>query len=303
MRLPHVTWLRTFEAAARHSSFSDAAGELNLTPAAVSQQIRLLEQHLGVQLFKRLPRGVVLTDMGQAYALPVRKSFSEMQNATEGLFAAPRRRKVRVRASISYATLILAPRLAAFRDLHPDIEVHLATAVWSDRMNDEAIDLDIRYGTGDWEERDVWRISREVGAVVCHPDHARAFGESPRIQDVVAAGIVPVLGSEVEWTRLSEHFGLDLPTPHIWMKADSSLLALQAISSGFGAALIHESFARPFLDRGALVSPFEHRLPMREAYFLVARNDARDREEVAAFRDWIIGLGLGAAEEDGVAAG
>ena len=100
-QLPHVTWLRSFEVAARHSSFSAAADELNLTPAAVSQQIRLLEDHLGVQLFIRLARGVSLTDAGQAYALPLRKSFQDMQDATRGLFGVKRKSRLRIRASIS----------------------------------------------------------------------------------------------------------------------------------------------------------------------------------------------------------
>ncbi|MDX2484573.1 MAG: LysR substrate-binding domain-containing protein [Pseudodonghicola sp.] len=280
--------MRAFEAAARHSSFSDAAGELHLTPAAVSQQIRLLEQYLGVQLFHRLPRGVALTDMGQAYALPIRKSFSEMQEATEGLFTVRRKRKVRVRASISYATLILAPRLKGFHDRHPDIEIELSTAVWSDRMDDETIDLDVRYGTGHWDERDIWQLSHEVAMIVCHPDHAHAFGDTPQLQDLLGAGIVPVLGSEVEWSRFADYFGLDLCTPPIWVKADSSLIALQTISAGFGTALIHESFARPFLDRGDLVSPFDYRLPIRQAYFLVAREGYRKHDEVEAFRNWLV---------------
>ena len=289
MRLPHVTWLRAFEAAARHSSFSDAAAELNLTPAAVSQQIRLLEQHLGAPLFRRLPRGVVLTDIGQAYALPVRKSFSEMQQATEGLFTVRRKRKIRIRASISYATLVLAPRLKAFHDLHPDIEIALSTAVWSDRMDHETIDVDIRYGTGHWSEPDIWKLGDEVATIVCHPDHLRSFGDEPRIQDVLAAGIVPVLGSEIEWRRLSERFDLDCPEPPVWLRADSSLIALQSVAAGFGTALIHKSFSRAFLDRGDLVSPFDYDLPIREAYYVVMREDAGHRDEIEALRSWLMG--------------
>ncbi|MZR11504.1 LysR family transcriptional regulator [Maritimibacter sp. DP07] len=288
MRLPHVTWLRAFEAAARHSSFSDAAMELGLTPAAVSQQIRLLEQHLGTPLFRRLPRGVVLTDMGQAYALPVRKSFSEMQEATDGLFTVDRKRKIRVRASISYATLVLAPRLKAFHDLHPDIEIALSTAVWSDRMDHETIDVDIRYGTGHWNEADIWKIGDEVATLVCHPDHLRSFGPEPRIRDVLSAGVVPVLGSEIEWRRLSDRFDLDCPEPPVWLTADSSLIALQSVSAGFGTALIHESFSKAFLDRGDLVSPFACSLPIREAYYFVMREGLGLRDEIEAFRAWLL---------------
>lgn len=287
MRLPHVTWLKAFEAAARHSSFSDAAMELNLTPAAVSQQIRLLEKHLGVPLFRRLPRGVVLTDMGQAYALPVRKSFCEMQEATEGLFHVRRKRKIRIRASITYATLVLAPRLKAFHDLYPDIEIALSTAVWSDRMDHETIDADIRYGTGHWNETDIWKLGDEVATLVCHPDHLRAFGPEPRVKEMLEAGIVPVLGSEIEWRRFSDQFGLDCPTPPVWLTADSSLIALQSVAAGFGSALIHQAFSRSFLDRGLLVSPFAYRLPIREAYYLVLRDNTEGRDEIDAFRRWL----------------
>lgn len=286
-RLPHVTWLRAFEAAARHSSFSAAALELNLTPAAVSQQIRLLEKHLGIPLFKRLSRGVELTDLGQAYAQPIRKSFQDMQAATDGLFDRPRRAVLRVRASISYAALVLAPRLPAFRTAHPDIEIRLSTAVWADRMDDAAIDLDIRYGTGDWPERDCHPLGAEEAMVVCHPDYAASFGEAVSIRDLAAGDVVQVVGSEVEWDRLSERFDLDLPKPRPWIKADSSLIALQTIAAGRGAAIINRSFAQHYLEIGRLISPFDYRLTTVGAFFLIARPDANPRPEVSLFRTWL----------------
>lgn len=263
---------------------------MHLTPAAVSQQIRLLEQHLGVPLFQRLPRGVALTDMGQAYALPIRKSFSEMQAATEGLFTVRRKRKVRIRASISYAALILAPQLKLFHDLHPDIEIELSTAVWSDRMDSEAIDLDIRYGTGLWDDRNIWKLNEETATLVCHPDHAGSLGDNLNVRDLLAAGTVPVLGSENEWTRYSNHFALDLSSPTVWIKADSSLIALQTISAGFGTALILDSLAQPFIDRGALISPFSHRLPITQSYFLVAREGYGEQDDIESVRKWIMAI-------------
>lgn len=296
MRLPHLTWLKAFEAAARHSSFSDAAIELNLTPAAVSQQIRLLENYLGTPLFRRLPRGVVLTDMGQAYALPIRKSFADMQGATEGLFTVRRKRRIRIRASISYATLVLAPRLRAFHDDHPDIEIALSTAVWSDRMEHEPIDVDIRYGTGHWNETNVWKLGEEVATLVCHPSHLASLGPAPGVRELLAAGTVPVLGSEIEWRRYAALIGLDCPDPPVWLTADSSLIALQSVAAGFGCALIHKSFSQSFIDLGSLVSPFDHALPMREAYYLVLRDDARERDEIVAFRSWLTGSGESVGE-------
>lgn len=286
-QLPHVTWLRAFEAAARHSSFSAAADELALTPAAVSQQIRLLEQHLRVQLFHRLPRGVELTDLGQAYAQQIRKSFRDMQSATDGLFTIPRRKTLRVRASISYAALVLAPRLIAFRAQNRDIDIQLSTAVWSDRMDDASIDLDIRYGTGDWPEAQIWPLGSERASVVCHPDFAASFEGGPTIEALASSDVVLVTGSEKDWDRLSERFNLDLPAPTQQFKADSSLIALQMLASGQGSAIIMHRFAQRYLDQGLLISPFPYELPMDNGFYLIARADSKRSAEIQRFSAWL----------------
>lgn len=127
--LPHVAWLKAFDATARHSSFSATAAGLNLTPAGIRQQIRLLENHLNTHVFERRPRGVVLTDIGQAYAQPIRNSFIDMAAATDGLFGAKTKRTVKVRASISRAALLITPQLDKFHQLHPDIFVRLTTSI------------------------------------------------------------------------------------------------------------------------------------------------------------------------------
>lgn len=289
-RLPHVTWLRAFEAAARHSSFSAAAEELALTPAAVSQQIRLLERHLGIQLFRRLSRGVELTDLGQAYAQPIRKSFQDMQAATTGLFTVPRRSTLRVRASISYAALVLAPVLPAFRAANPDIDLQLSTAVWSDRMDDASIDLDIRYGTGDWPEARIWSLGPERGIVVCHPDYARRLEGGPSLPSLAAGDVVQVVGSEGDWARLAAWLEIDLPAPVQWIKADSSLIALQMVASGQGAAIINRRFAQSYLDLGLLIAPVAAELPMDRGFYLVAGDATKQDAAIDRFRLWLTAL-------------
>lgn len=290
-RLPHVTWLRAFEAAARHSSFSAAAEELALTPAAVSQQIRLLERHLGIQLFRRLSRGVELTDLGQAYAQPIRKSFQDMQAATTGLFKVPRRATtIRVRASISYAALVLAPALPAFRAANPDIDLQLSTAVWSDRMDDASIDVDIRYGLGDWPEPRIWSLGSERAIVVCHPDYAANLPGGATVEALAAGDVVQVVGSEGEWGRLSASLGLDLPPPVPWIKADSSLIALQTVASGRGAAIINRRFAQSYLDLGLLVAPIAAELAMEQGFYLVAGDAPKKDDQIDRFRLWLTAL-------------
>lgn len=285
-RLPHVTWLRAFEAAARHGSFSSAADELGLTPAAVSQQIRLLEQKIGVTLFRRLPRGVALTDQGQAYAQPIRKAFLDMQNATEGLFDVKRRKSLHIRASISFGALVLAPRLHLFNALYPDIELQLSTTVWSDRMDDSSVDIDIRWGTGDWAEADIHRLGEETAVLVCGAGHASRVNAT--VQQAVQDKVVLITGSEVDWSRLSDHCELALPPVTNVIRADSTLVALQMLCGGPGIALISERFVAPLLAERRLVSPFEHRLPLRESYYLVTQGDPNARNELGLFRDWVI---------------
>lgn len=282
--LPHVTWLRAFEAAARNGSFSAAAEELGLTPAAVSQQIKLLEQHLGVTLFLRLPRGVALTDMGHAYAQPIRRSFSDMHEATRSLFGASGKRRVRLRVSISYAALVLAPQLGAFQQDFPGIDLEVTTAVWTDRIDDDAIDAEVRYGYGDWAEPDIRHLCHLSAQVVCAPQVARATrADLHRL----AAQAVQIIGSETDWGRMAALAGVPPPVALGAMTVESSLIALQMLASGTGSAIVAETFARPYLADGRLVAPLDLQLPLPRSFFLVVPERAAQRPEVARFCDWL----------------
>jgi len=284
-RLPHVTWLRTFEAASRHSSFAGAADELRLTPAAVSQQIKLLEESLEVKLFKRLPKGVVLTDIGQAYAQPVRASFLDLQTATEGLFHPKVKATLRVRASISFGVLVLAPRMHEFRALHPEIDIIMSTTVWSDRMGDATIDVDIRYGSGDWPEQDIWSLGEGRSTIICNPsDAARFRQDASLLQDVQT---VPIIGSENDWALMFQELGLDCHVPAPWLPVDSSLLALESIASGQGAAIVNKMFSRSYIARGSLAEPFTQTLKSRNNFYMVARPDQKKQHEISLFYDWL----------------
>lgn len=290
MSLPHPTWLRTFEAAARLGNFSAAADELGLTPAAVSQQMRLLEKHLKTTLFERLPRGVALTDMGKAYAQPVRKGLDDIRVATAGLFGQANRQQVKVRASISFAALIIAPRLHEFLDAHPNIDVELSTFVWAERFQDGISDVDIRFGFGDWSDGHVTHLGHEFAIPVCSAGYMQRFGEDATLDDLAANHIFTIHGSESDWPELFLQMGLSAPIQGKVTRFDSSLLAIQAVCSGSGVAIVLESFAQSFLEDGRLVSPGSERLAIRPAHFLVARDGAEHRDEIRAFTGWIKAL-------------
>ena len=285
--LPHVTWLRAFAAAARHSSFATAAEELGLTSAAVSQQIRHLEKHLDTQLFHRLPRGVQLTENGVAYSQVVRKSFEDMAVATSGLFGKGRKRLVRVRASISFAALVIAPRLSEFKAQHPDIQVQMTTSVWANRFDDEALDVDIRYGQGNWSDGHVVHLGHEFAIPVCRADYAVRFGAEPTLEDLTTSDVVQIIGSETDWSRLAELHELDLVPGPDWFKVDSSMIALQVVAAERGLTMVLESFARPFLEQGRLVAPTTLRLPKRRAHYMVLPDRATHTEEVRQFCTWV----------------
>jgi LysR family glycine cleavage system transcriptional activator len=284
-RLPHVTWLSTFEAAARHGSFAAAADELSLTPAAVSQHIKLLEETLGMKLFKRLPKGVELTDIGQAYAQPVRQSFVDLQTATDGLFQTKKQTTLHVRASISFGVIVLVPRLHEFRALHPEINVVVSTTVWSDRMSDATIDVDIRYGNGDWPERDIWQLRRGHACLICSPHVASTLQEGP--SQLKNADIVNIVGSESDWPRMFGELGVKSVVPSAWMSVESSLLALESIAAGHGIAIVDTLFTDSYVKRGDLVVPFEEAVPTSQNFYLVADPDRKTRSAVECFRDWI----------------
>lgn len=289
-RLPHVTWLKAFDTAARHNSFAAAADELGLTAAAISQQIRNLEKHLNVQLFKRLPRGVVLTDVGQAYSQVIGKSFDEMAQATHGLFGGKRKRLVCVRASISCAALVIAPRLAQFQSDNPDIQVQVTTSVWADRFDDNTLDVDIRYGLGNWHEPQIYHLGHEFAVPVCRPDYADSFGGDLSLNTLTKTKVVQIIGSETDWGKLSALYDLNLSPSTDWMTVDSSLIALQTVSAGDGVTMVLESFAKQYLDQDLLIIPSPFKLPKRRSHYLVLNAKANQRDEVRIFCQWIQSL-------------
>lgn len=209
-----------------------------------------------------------------------------MQDATTGLFGVQRKRTVRVHASISYAALILAPQLSAFHDTHPDIDVQLTTAVWTERVEDDAVDVEIRYGHGDWSEVNIHHLGHQVAEVVCHPDFAAHLGDTIGFESL-ARHALPIIGSEADWGKMAEQFGLEHPNIAGTFKADSSLIALQILAGGTGAGLISQDFTRRYTEQGLLVSPLEFRLPLTRSFFMVTPDGARARTEVTQFCEWL----------------
>ncbi|MCZ4282264.1 LysR substrate-binding domain-containing protein [Kiloniella laminariae] len=280
-QLPPLIWLRAFEAAARRTSFTAAAEELQLTQAAISYQVRSLEKHLGFPLFERLPRSLRLTDMGKAYLPAVRKAFDELSATTVGLFGPKRDKSVTVRATISFAVLWLGPRLKNFRQKYPEVNIRLCTSIWAEGSSEDEMDLEIRFGDGHWSGFNVELLCHDKIIPVC----------SPLLEEKLEPGsdnLLHIMGSEDVWKRWFESHG---PEEYDFVKGvrvDNSLTALEMAATGSGFTAVQKCFAEPYLENGRLIRPSKHELPaLQSHYLLMPESQSRPKPEVIWFRDWL----------------
>jgi LysR family glycine cleavage system transcriptional activator len=285
--LPTLTWLRAFEAAARTSSFSAAAAELNLTAGAISYQIRALEAHLGFALFERLPRGVKLSPMGVAYLPPVRKAFEELADSTVGLFGGMERAEITVHAPVSLAALWLAPKLPAFSAKHPTIDVRLASVIWDNAIPDEATDLEIRYGSGLWHGYRSERLLNQNILAVCSPALVQALKEEG--SGSFARHAIHIMGFENHWLKVRQALGLSDPPARAAPTVDTTVAALELAAAGAGVALAHGIFLAAYFATHRLVPALPEGFPDDSSYFVITpERPQRVRREVQLFRDWLI---------------
>lgn len=286
--LPPLNWLRAFEAAARHTSFTAAATELGLTPAAVSHQVRSLEKDLGFALFERLPRSLQLTDMGRAYLPSVRKAFDELSASTAGLFGPMGGQAVTVRAPITTAVLWLGPRLTSFKAAYPEIDVRLASTLWADALTPEDIDIDIRLGHGRWPGFEAELLWNESAVPLCSPAYYTDQGKPKTLAALAGLDLIHITGYEDFWMRLFHAGQVEGPSAQRGFRVDTSLAALEMAAAGLGCTMVLGSFARRDLETGRLVRPLEIDLPLDQSHYFVMPDDGRRlRPEALLFRDWL----------------
>jgi LysR family glycine cleavage system transcriptional activator len=284
-RLPPLSWLRSFEAAARHNSFTAAGDELGLTSAAISQQVRSLEHHLGYPLFERLARGLRLTDMGRAYLAPIRKAFDELSASTAGLFGAPSgaQATINVRVPISFCVLRLAPILNRFTEVRPSISIRLFTAVWAEALPAEKIDIDIRFGHGRWPGHAASLLYTEPSVAVC-----AAGAPDVDLASVPPGRLIHIMGLEDEWLKYHRMMGLDRKPASPPLTVDTSLAGLELAASGAGLAIVLKGFAQSAHMAGRVRLAFPFELQQEQAHYLLSREGgAPIRPEAAIFRDWL----------------
>ena len=281
---PPLPWLRAFEASARHRNFSVAAGELALTPAAVSYQVRALEQELGYPLFVRKKRPMELTTMGELYLPWVARAFLLLGQGTSDVFGEREARPVRVRCLQSFAMSWLAPRLPDFRARHPDVILQLHMSTWASALDRDQLDLDIRYGDGGWRDQEVRLLSRDMIIPVCHPDLCPA---DLNIEVLAQAPLIEVIGVPDTWRQFFVQEGVTPPTRPAALQADQSIAALEFAARGMGHALILRMFAEPYLADGRLVQSLPLETRTEQGTYLLYAAESQSPGAIA-FRTWLL---------------
>lgn len=282
--LPPLPWLRAFDASARLGTFTLAAEELGLTPSAVSYQVRGLEAQLGHKLFLRERKTLVLTRLGQAYLPVVSTAFADLDATTASLFGQAAEEELTLRCLSSLNVLWLLPRVGGYRAAHPGARLRLLSATWGEPAEGEKIDLDIRYGDGDWHDGESLPLMHNTVIPVCAPDH---LGDGTP-EALAQAPLIELVGVVDTWPHFFAQHAPDLPPPETAYRVDQSLIALELAAHGQGVTLVAEVFAKPYLADGRLVRASPLSLPARQGHYIVLPDSQNShRREVRRLVAWL----------------
>jgi LysR family glycine cleavage system transcriptional activator len=288
-RLPPLNALKAFEAAARQLSFTRAAEELFVTQAAVSHQIKALEEHLGIKLFMRKNRSLLLTEEGQGYFYDIKDIFSQLLEATEKLLAKGAKGSLSVSLPPTFAIQWLVPRLNQFSEQHPEIDVRIKAVDNEDSSLTDDADVAIYYGRGNWPNVSADKLHTEYMIPVCSPLLMNDVKPLNTPLDLRHHTLLHDMTRETwkDWMKSAGIKGVNVTHGPIF---SHSSMVLQAAIHGQGVALGHSVLAKPEIDSGRLVCPFNEVLVSKNAYYVVCRESQAELGKISAFRDWMLAL-------------
>lgn len=285
-RLPPLSSLPCFEAAARHLSFSKAAAELGLTPGAVSRAVKNLEDQLGLLLFQRGTRSVSLTEVGEPYAQAIRVALDQLAAATASVTSRYSGAILNVSTSDGFAGRWLVPRLYRFHRAHADIEVRVSTTGKLASFLGDGIDVAIRYGSGNYEGLTAEFLTDEEVFPVCSPRLLEGCQPLSKPGDLKHHTLIRD-GYPISWAAWLASAGCEEVSPRAALTFDSYTFAVQAAVQGEGVALGRTMLVVDDLAAGRLVRPFAHALKAYSSFYLVYPQEAIRQRKVKAFRDWL----------------
>ncbi|SDU05262.1 transcriptional regulator GcvA [Stappia sp. ES.058] len=287
--LPQLNGLRVFEAVARHVSFSRAAEELNLTPSALSHQIRTLENQFGQPLFKRMNRSIALTQAGQRLLPGVEQGLLLLNEAVEQLAAPGNDSRLVVSTGPAFAAKWLVPRLHRFVDAYPEIEILVSANMKNiDFLTGDA-DVGIRFGLGVYDGLEAEPLLDETATPACTPELAARLASPEALAGVLllhddSIRHLPDVPGWADWLTEAGAMNVD---PSRGLRFNHAEHALDAAAAGAGVVLARQSLAAGDIRIGRLVTPFSLRLPIHPRFHLVGLPATFRRRAAATFRDWV----------------
>lgn len=280
-KLPPLTWLRAFEATARHLSFTRAAGELNLTQSAVSQHVRALEAFLGRDLFIRKTRALELTEDGANYLPTVKAAFDLIASGTEAFIGGDRGRSLTLQCNLAFSVFWLAPRLHRLYRQHPWLVLNMVTPIWDPERHAGNAAVEIRFGLPDEMSRNAEQILSDRYYPVCSPDYQDGA------IDLDSASLLDCAGLTGTWSAWFNSQKKPFDRNNEISLASTFVIAIQTALHSGGITMAHDTLATDLINEGKLIRPFEHCPELTEAYFLMRPSDHDSTPATRSFLSWL----------------
>jgi LysR family transcriptional regulator, glycine cleavage system transcriptional activator len=287
MRTPSLRFLKTFQIAAKRGSFKAAADELCVTASAISHQIKVLEDELGLALFDRGPRSLALTEAGSHYLEHIDSVFSRLESVTEQLRIRFSRAVVRLQVPPFFASELLLPRLADFSAGHGDIDIQIATDITPNEAHASDSDVSIVVGTGDWSDVQATRLFPQTYVLACSPELLR-HSNIRSVSDLEQEPLIAHNHRPDLWDRWAAMLGIDALRPKQLIRFDTMSAVVHAAEKGVGIALVSAPLSASRFLSGSLTRLFDSELATGESYYLVTRPEDADRPAVRLLIGWLL---------------
>jgi LysR family transcriptional regulator, glycine cleavage system transcriptional activator len=287
MRTPSLKAIKTFQIAAKHTSFAVAADELCITPSAVSHQIKTLETQLGLPLFSRSARALALTDAGARYLEQIDDLFMRLESVTEQLRARFGRSSVRLHVPAYFASEMLLPRLSEFSQLHAGIDLRIDTSGGHGRTHLAEADISVVVGTGPWNGLVAHDLFAQTMVPACSPE---LLAERPvrDYQDLNSHTLLVHEARRDDWDRWATAVGIRNLQPAQIVRIDSMSSATRAAEKKIGIALLPVELSRRKFASGRLTRVFDDELVTQENYTLLLRAEDENRDDIRALCAWLV---------------
>ncbi len=290
-KLPPLKSIVAFEASARHLSLTLAAKELGVTREAVSRQIRLLEEYLGVKVFSRLHRAIALTPAGQKFQPVVGKCLQDLARTTGEIRRPNQPFKITVSTTIAIGSFWLTPRLARFRASHPNVEIHVAISDTPRDLIKDEIDIGLQYGDGHWPGLEAHRLFEITSFPICTPGYLANSAPLETPADLLNHSLINLDGrihAAEDWMWWLKGHDVKVPKTFKMLGFDSYDNVIQVVKDSQGVALGFSSLTAELLEQGRLVRPLDAELSNELAVYLVIPKAIKPTSQVTEFTGWIL---------------